>query len=76
MKKRLLPILLILCLLLCACAPIPMQTPVSPAEDGLTVRFLDVGQADCALLECGGAYMLIAPAVRRPGASIRRQYAL
>ena len=26
---------------------------------GLTVHFIDVGQADCALLECDGEYMLI-----------------
>lgn len=28
-------------------------------EDGLTVRFLDVGQGDCALVICGGEAMLI-----------------
>ena len=27
--------------------------------DGLTVQYIDVGQADCALLECGGEFMLI-----------------
>ena len=27
--------------------------------DGLTVHFIDVGQADCALLECDGKYMII-----------------
>ncbi len=32
----------------------------APAEQsGLTVHFLDVGQADCALLQCGGEAMLI-----------------
>lgn len=33
----------------------------SSGEDGgtLTVHFIDVGQADCALLECEGEYMLI-----------------
>ena len=31
----------------------------TPGESTLTVHFLDVGQADCALLECDGYYMLI-----------------
>ena len=30
-----------------------------PEEEGLTVHFIDVGQADCALIECDGEYMLI-----------------
>ena len=33
------------------------QTPIS--GNGLTVHFIDVGQADCALLECDGKYMII-----------------
>ena len=33
------------------------QTPAGDAQ--LCVRFIDVGQADCALLECEGHYMLI-----------------
>ncbi len=32
-------------------------TPIS--GNGLTVHFIDVGQADCALLECDGKYMII-----------------
>lgn len=63
MKKRLLPLLLILGLLLCGCETslLPVQTlPPEPVTgDTLTVHFIDVGQADCALLECGGEYMLI-----------------
>ena len=49
---------LILCLLLCGCA---MERPVEvPADSaGLTVHYLDVGQADCILLQCDGANMLI-----------------
>ena len=35
------------------------QAALEPAEDTLTVHFLDVGQADCALLESGGEYLLI-----------------
>lgn len=32
-------------------------TPIS--GNGLTIHFIDVGQADCALLECDGKYMII-----------------
>ena len=32
-------------------------TPIS--GNGLSVHFIDVGQADCALLECDGKYMII-----------------
>ena len=31
----------------------------SEENSGITVYFIDVGQADCALIECGGEYMLI-----------------
>lgn len=58
-RKKWICLLLLLSLLLCGCelAPQPPAAPVS--GDGLTVHFIDVGQADCALLECGGEYMLI-----------------
>ena len=62
MKKRLFALLLALGLLLCGCeTPAPIETtPSVPSEtETLTVHFIDVGQADCALLECGGEYMLI-----------------
>ncbi len=71
MTKKLLALLLAL-LLLTGCtgqnnAPegttAPVQTdPAAPEDDGLaplTVHYIDVGQADCALLECGGKYALI-----------------
>ncbi len=49
-----------LALLLSGCAfSIPEQTTAPATEGKLTVHFLDVGQADCALLECGGEYILI-----------------
>ena len=32
-------------------------TPIS--GNGLTIHFIDVGKADCALLECDGKYMII-----------------
>ena len=64
MKHRLFALLLALALLLCGC-----MTPMPPIAEtagtisldgtGLTVHFIDVGQADCALLECDGEYMLI-----------------
>lgn len=60
--KRILSLLLLL-LLLAGCT-VPQSSaqpdPVPPREiDCLQVHFIDVGQADCALLECDGHYMLI-----------------
>ena len=58
MKKKLLALFFALSLLLCGCAEVlPAETTVS--GKGLTVQFLDVGQADCALLSCDGEYLLI-----------------
>ena len=46
--------------LLCGCAlPDKALSPTISEGEGLTVHFLDVGQADCALLECDGEYILI-----------------
>lgn len=57
MKK--LTAILILCFLLCGCG-LPSETvPPTSGDDTLTVHYIDVGQADCALLECGGEFMLI-----------------
>ena len=57
--KKLTALLLLLCLLLGGCTlPVP-EVPTVPNGDTLTVHFIDVGQADCVLLECGGEYMLI-----------------
>ena len=58
MKKKLLSLLLILALLLAGCA-LPADTAAPVSGEGLTVSFIDMGQADCALLECGGEFMLI-----------------
>ena len=55
--KRLLAALLIVLLLTGCTAPAAPTTPTT--SGGLTVHFIDVGQADCALLECGGEYILI-----------------
>lgn len=51
--KRLIALLLAL-VFLCGC-----QVPPPASFDGLTVHFLDVGQADCALVQCGGENLLI-----------------
>lgn len=66
MKRRFLAALLILASLLGGCGfylPEPAQAPEAsasaPASGELTVWYLDVGQADCALLESQGEYMLI-----------------
>lgn len=60
MKKKFLPgLLLLLAVCLCLYFVIP-QDPAAPAPSGnLTVHFLDVGQADCALLEHDGKFLLI-----------------
>jgi competence protein ComEC len=57
LKIKFLSILLTLALLLSSCAWLNPAAPVS--GDGLTVTFLDVGQADATLVECGGMTMLI-----------------
>lgn len=66
MKKRVICMLLGLMLLLGGCefGAQERDTPgtvgtAGTAEDGLTVHFIDVGQADSALLQCGGQNMLI-----------------
>ena len=61
--KRLISLFLLLALLLAGCVQTPAETTppgtTPPASQTLSVHFLDVGQADCALLECGGEYMII-----------------
>lgn len=59
--KRILSLILCL-LLLTACAGPGNPSTVPPAGtggEGLEVHFIDVGQADCALLLCGGEAMLL-----------------
>ena len=66
MKKKLICLLLMLALVLCGCESnvvtlptVPGPAPEPEGGESLTVHSIDVGQADCALLECGGQYMLI-----------------
>lgn len=55
--RKLIAIFLLCALLLSGCAA--KQSPPPAASGNLTVHFIDVGQADCALLSCDGKYMLI-----------------
>ena len=59
--KKLFSLLLVLSLLLGGCSfGTKEETYGSPADgQQLTIHFIDVGQADCALLSCGGEYILI-----------------
>ena len=65
LMKKLISLFLILSLLLCGCSveivlgPEETAAVVPSGDNTLTVHFIDVGQADCALIECGGAFMLI-----------------
>ena len=54
MKKRILALFLIICIILPAAG-----CSKSSYGSTLTVTFIDVGQGDAALVECGGEYMLI-----------------
>jgi len=70
MKYKLLSLLLALSLLLGGCAivyyPPDTEPPLSTESDFL-VHFIDVGQADCALLEYEGKFMLIDGGNREDG---------
>lgn len=63
--KRLIALCALLALLLSGCVlffpptPIPILTQPPGSSDKLTVHYIDVGQADCALVECGGEFLLI-----------------
>lgn len=69
--NKFLALFLAFALLLCGCMEVPAEEPVASSvseyTDGLTVHFIDVGQADCALLECDGEYMIIDGGNREDG---------
>lgn len=53
---------LLLALLLTACGLLPQSeapAAVETSEDGFSILFLDVGQADAMLVSCGAAHMLV-----------------
>ena len=63
--KKILSLLLIVSLLLCGCSVeiviVPDETAAAAVsgDDTLTVHYIDVGQADSILLECGGEFLII-----------------
>ena len=61
--RKALAFLLILALLLSGCtisvSVVPSTDAGVPEGDDLQVHYIDVGQADCALIRCGGRFMLI-----------------
>jgi len=64
MKKLLVMLLCLVFLTGCMVVAVPEKNPpekpdLSDRSAGLTVHFIDVGQADCALLICDGKTMLI-----------------
>lgn len=71
MKKKwpilLLSLILALLLGLGVVEIVILEPQPAPSGDGLTVHFIDVGQADCVLLECGGEYLLIDGGNREDG---------
>lgn len=67
MKKTLAILALLLSLLLCGCMVYLEPAAPIPQGDGLTVHYIDVGQADCILLECDGQYLLIDGGNREDG---------
>jgi len=56
---RLIPIFIVAALLLSGCSVSQETAPASNSDPGLTVYFIDVGQADSALIVCDGETMLI-----------------
>lgn len=67
MKKTIFALIIALLFALCSqllpgeeeTAPAIPEASVPVSGNGLTVHFIDVGQADCALLECDGEFMII-----------------
>ena len=71
--RKLLALCLLLCLLAGCAQPQPQTTAPSQTEtEYLAVHFIDVGQADCALLVCGDEAMLIDGGNAADGGDVRR----
>jgi competence protein ComEC len=79
--KKLLSVFLILALLLSGCSvevvlapeetlPPPTTVTAQDSDDLLTVHFLDVGQADCILIECAEEFLLIDGGNREDGQKV------
>lgn len=56
MKKRLISVLLLVCICLSLAA---CTLPFNNKDSTFSIQFIDVGQGDAALVECDGQYMLI-----------------
>lgn len=54
MKRRIISLIIIIATLLCLCS-----CSSKDANSSFSIRFIDVGQGDSALVECDGHYMLI-----------------
>ncbi len=70
MKKKIIALFLLLSLLLSGCmvqVVVPESTPEIVTGEGLTVHFIDVGQADSILLESGDSFLLIDGGNREDG---------
>ena len=69
LKKMAIACMFLLLVSMAACSPAPETTATSetvekkppqiPENSTFSIRFLDVGQADAAIVECDGHYMLI-----------------
>lgn len=70
--KRILSMILALCmtLTLSSCAPAKSPRQTSVADGEMAVHFIDVGQGDSTLLECGGEYVLIDAGEREYGSKV------
>lgn len=67
MKKTIIALLLSLVLLLSGCMVYVEEEPAVTSEEGLLVHYIDVGQADCILLESGDSFVLIDGGNREDG---------
>lgn len=66
--KRVCALFLSLILMLCICSCVPE----SEADTSFSIRFIDVGHGDSALVECDGHYMLIDGGDKGHGDNVRK----